>query len=69
VTIHDSTLVALWSIQHFTLEELTFPNISGARADFDLDTVKNFAEYAFNRDPRVPDGNSAVQLGISKSAQ
>jgi len=56
VTIHDSPY-GLWSIQNFTLEELTFPNISGAAADFDHDTVKNFAEYAFNRDPRLADGN------------
>ncbi|MDR3459707.1 MAG: Calx-beta domain-containing protein [Verrucomicrobiae bacterium] len=56
VTIHDSPY-GLWSIQHFTLEELTFPNISGAAADFDHDGVKNFAEYAFSRDPRVADGN------------
>jgi len=56
VNIHDSPY-GLWSIQHFTLEELTFPNISGAKADFDHDTVKNFAEYAFNRDPRTADGN------------
>ncbi|HSY17071.1 MAG TPA: Calx-beta domain-containing protein [Candidatus Acidoferrales bacterium] len=56
VTIHDSPY-GLWSIQHFTLEELTFPNISGAAADFDHDGVNNFAEYAFNRDPRTADGN------------
>ncbi|MBW8863702.1 MAG: hypothetical protein JF609_02045 [Verrucomicrobia bacterium] len=56
VTIHDSPY-GLWSIQNFTLEQLTFPNISGAGADFDHDGVKNFAEYAFNRDPKTPDGN------------
>jgi hypothetical protein len=56
VTIHDSPY-GLWSVQHFTLEQLTFPNLSGAAADFDLDGVQNFAEYAFNLDPKVPDAN------------
>ncbi len=63
VTIHDSPY-GLWSIQQFTLEELTFPNISGAAADWDHDTVKNFAEYAFNLDPKSPDANPPYQWGF-----
>lgn len=63
LTIHDSPY-GLWSIQNFTLEELTFPNISGAAADFDHDTVKNFAEYAFNRDPKSPDSNPPYGWGF-----
>ena len=35
VTIHDSPY-GVWSIQHFTLEELTDPTVSGEAADFDL---------------------------------
>ena len=65
-TIHDSPY-GLWSIQKFTLEELTFPNISGAAADFEHDGVKNFAEYAFNRDPRTDDGNPPYQWGFESS--
>jgi hypothetical protein len=66
VTIHDSPY-GLWSIQKFTLEELTFPNISGAAADFEHDGVKNFAEYAFNHDPKADDGNPPYQWGFETS--
>jgi hypothetical protein len=66
VTIHDSPY-GLWSIQNFTLEELTFPNLSGAGADFDHDGVKNFAEYAFNRDPRSPDSTPPYLWGFETS--
>jgi hypothetical protein len=50
VTIHDSPY-GLWSIAHFTLEQLTHPELSGPGADFNHDGVPNFAEYALNRDP------------------
>ncbi len=66
VTIHDSPY-GLWSIQNFTLEELTFPNISGAAADFDHDTVKNFSEYAFNRNPKSADSNPPYLWGFETS--
>jgi hypothetical protein len=56
MTIHDSPY-GLWSIRHFTLEQLTFPNISGASADFDHDGIPNFVEYAFDLDPKTPDAN------------
>ena len=56
VTIHDSPY-GLWSIQHFTLQELTHPEVSGPSADFDHDGIPNFAEYAFNLDPKSPDPN------------
>ena len=52
VTIHDSPY-GLWSIQHFTLEQLTHPELSGPGSDFDHDGIVNFAEYAFALDPTV----------------
>ena len=66
VTIHDSPY-GLWSIANFSLEELTHPLISGASADFDSDGVKNFAEYAFNHDPRAVDGNPPYQWSFETS--
>lgn len=50
VVIHDKPY-GLWSIAHFTLEQLTHPELSGPGADFNHDGVPNFAEYAFNHDP------------------
>jgi hypothetical protein len=50
VVIHDSPY-GVWSIAHFTLEQLTHPELSGPGADFNHDGVPNFAEYALNRDP------------------
>ena len=66
VTIHDSPY-GLWSIQNFTIEQLTFPNISGAAADFEHDGVNNFSEYAFNHDPKTADGNPPYQWGFETS--
>ena len=66
VVIHDSPY-GLWSIQQFTLEQLTFPNISGAAADFDHDGLVNFVEYAFNLDPKAIDVNPAFQYGLEIS--
>ena len=63
VTIHDSPY-GLWSIQNFTLEQLTFPKISGAAADFDHDDIQNFAEYAFNLDPTVSNTPPPYQWGF-----
>jgi hypothetical protein len=63
VTIHDSPY-GQWSVQHFTLEELTLPQLSGAGADFDHDGYVNFAEYAFNLDPRIFDTNAPMQVTI-----
>jgi len=63
VTIHDSPY-GLWSIQHFTLEQLTNPKLSGATADFDHDGIQNFAEYAFNLDPTVMDAAPPYQWGL-----
>ena len=56
VTIHDSPY-GVWSIQNFTLEELTHPELSGAGADFSGDGIVNFAKYAFNLNPRVKNSN------------
>jgi concanavalin A-like lectin/glucanase superfamily protein/Calx-beta domain-containing protein/K319-like protein len=50
VVIHDKPY-GVWSIAHFTLEQLTHPELSGPGADFNHDGVPNFAEYALNRDP------------------
>jgi len=66
VTIHDSPY-GLWSIQQFTLEQLTFPNITGAAADFDHDSLVNFVEYAFNLDPKSEDVSPAFQYGFEVS--
>ncbi|MEP6662196.1 MAG: Calx-beta domain-containing protein [Verrucomicrobiota bacterium] len=63
VTIHDSPYGA-WSVQHFTLEELTFPDLSGATGDFDHDGVLNYVEYAVNHDPKTADTNSALTATI-----
>jgi hypothetical protein len=56
VTIHDSPY-GTWSIAHFTLEELTQPQLSGAGADFSHDGIANFAKYAFNLDPKTVNTN------------
>jgi hypothetical protein len=53
VTIHDSPY-GLWSIAHFTLEQLTHPQLSGPAGDLSGDGIANFAKYAFNLDPTVP---------------
>ncbi len=63
ITIHDSPY-GVWSVQHFTLEQLTLPNISGEGADFDHDGLVNFAEYAADRDPITPETNSPVTTAI-----
>ena len=63
VTIHDSPY-GMWNIQHFTLEELTLPNLSGEGVDFDHDTLFNFAEYAANRDPKSFETNQPVVSAI-----
>jgi hypothetical protein len=63
VVIHDSPY-GMWNIAHFTLEELTDPNLSGEGADFDHDHLQNFAEYAFNRDPKAPETNSPISTAI-----
>ncbi len=52
VTIHDSPY-GVWSIQRFSLQELTFPNLSGPSGNFVADGIPNFAKYAFNLDPKV----------------
>jgi hypothetical protein len=63
VTIHDSPY-GVWSVQHFTLEELTLPNLSSEAADFDHDGLVNFAEYAANLDPKTPETNSPLAAAI-----
>jgi hypothetical protein len=67
VIIHDSPY-GLWNISHFTLEELTLPALSGENADFDHDGLVNFAEYAANLDPKVPDTNPPVVVTIQSDA-
>ncbi|MCX6927082.1 MAG: hypothetical protein NT154_28330 [Verrucomicrobia bacterium] len=63
VTIHDSPY-GMWTIEHFTLEELTDPSLSGEAADFDHDRLVNLAEYAANRDPKAPETNSPLAMTI-----
>lgn len=63
VTIHDSPY-GQWSVQHFTLEELTMPQLSGEAADFDHDGYANFVEYAVNRDPKSPETNAPLVTAI-----
>jgi hypothetical protein len=63
VTIHDSPY-GVWNIAHFTLEELTDPNLSGEGIDFDNDRVVNFVEYALNRDPKIAETNALVTTAI-----
>ncbi len=70
VTLHDSPYGA-WSVQHFTLEELTFPGLSGATGDFDHDGLINFIEYVSNRNPKSSDTTpplvTAVELNPNNS--
>jgi len=63
VVIHDSPYGA-WSVQHFTLEELTDPTLSGEGANFDNDSLVNFSEYAANRDPKMPETIPAVRTSV-----
>ena len=63
VTIHDSPY-GMWTISHFTLEELTDPSLSGEGADFDHDGLVNLAEYAANRDPKVPETNAPLVMTL-----
>jgi hypothetical protein len=67
VTIHDSPY-GLWSIQHFTLEQLTHPEISGPSADPDKDGIANFLEYAFNLDPLGADNSPGFQWDFETSS-
>ena len=63
VTIHDSPY-GTWSIQNFTLEELTQPLITGAGADFSGDGIVNFAKYAFNLNPRTKNPAPPYKMGF-----
>ena len=63
VTIHDSPY-GVWSVQHFSLEELTRPELSSETADFDNDGWINFVEYAANFNPKSPDANPPVTTAI-----
>jgi len=63
VTIHDSPY-GVWTVNHFTLEELTDPTLSGETADYDHDGLGNFLEYAFNREPKIIETNSPMAVVI-----
>jgi hypothetical protein len=63
VVIHDSPY-GVWSIQHFTLEQLTHPELSGPSADFNHDGVPNFVEYALNRDPKATNASPPFAWGF-----
>jgi hypothetical protein len=63
VTIYDSPY-GMWNIDHFTLEELTDPTLSGEAVNYDHDALLNFVEYAANRDPKGPETNSPLLTAI-----
>lgn len=63
VTLHDSPY-GVWSIQQFTLEQLTHPELTGPGADFDSDGYVNFVEYALNLDPKSPETNSPLVMSF-----
>ena len=63
VMIHDSPY-GMWTIDHFTIEELTDPSRSSEAADFDHDGLLNLAEYAVNRDPKASATNSPLAMSI-----
>ena len=58
-----------WRWDHFTPAEVTLPDgnentaLAGVSANPDGDDFDNLGEYAFGRDPRVPDGSAAVSIG------
>jgi hypothetical protein len=63
IIIHDSPF-GMWTIDHFTLEELTDPTLSGETADFDHDGLVNFVEYAANLDPKIPSTNAPMLVKL-----
>ena len=63
VMIHDSPY-GLWSIQYYSLEQLTHPELSGPAADFSHDGIPNFTKYAFNLDPKAVNPNPAFQYAF-----
>jgi len=63
IIIHDSPF-GMWTIGHFTLEELTDPTLSGETADFDHDGLINFVEYAANQDPKIPATNAPLVVTL-----
>jgi hypothetical protein len=63
ITMHDSPY-GVWSVQRFTLEELTDPQLSSEGADFDHDKWVNFVEYTMNRDPKTLETNSPMLVAI-----
>jgi hypothetical protein len=67
VMIHDSPY-GQWTVNHFTLEELTDPTMSGETADFDHDTLNNFVEYAANLDPKLPATNQPLAVTVETNA-
>ena len=58
-----------WKARHFTPAELDQTGISGDLADPDGDGRPNLVEYAFHRNPRVPEFEPDLQpAGLSGSA-
>jgi endonuclease I len=49
-----------WRLEHFSLEELLDPEISGDNADPDADGLVNLIEMARYSDPRDPDEESTI---------
>lgn len=58
-----------WRWDHFTAAEITLPDgnentaLVGPLANEDGDALNNLGEYAFGRDPRVPDADAVLSTG------
>ena len=60
VFVAGATPGQAWKSLHFTTAELANNTISGDTADPDNDGLKTVVEYAFHRDPRVPERTPLV---------
>jgi N-acetylneuraminic acid mutarotase len=57
------TPLAQWLNANFTAAQLTNPSVSGLGADPDADGMVNLLEYAFSRQPLVPDNTNYLWAG------
>ena len=54
-----------WRPIFFTAAEIADPAIAGPDADPDSDSLSNFWEHAFGRDPRIADASGALVQGLA----